>query len=63
MSDGGKGDSMRPTDKKAFDDGMDRIFGVKKPWYIKRNEEVERCAFCGEINVPGHNCQVPMTYV
>lgn len=26
----GKGDKMRPTDWKAYRDGMDRIFGKKK---------------------------------
>ena len=30
MSDGGKGDKQRPTDKKKFDEGWDRIFGKKK---------------------------------
>lgn len=29
MSDGGKGSKQRPTDKKKFDDGWDRIFGKK----------------------------------
>lgn len=27
---GGKGSSPRPTDKKKFDEGWDRIFGKKK---------------------------------
>jgi hypothetical protein len=27
----GKGDTMRPTDKDAFDKGFDAIFGDKKP--------------------------------
>lgn len=26
----GKGDNRRPEDKKAFDEGYDRIFGKKK---------------------------------
>ena len=30
MSNGGKGDKQRPTDKQKFDDGWDRIFGKKK---------------------------------
>ena len=30
MSDGGKGDKQRPTDKQKFDNGWDRIFGKKK---------------------------------
>ena len=30
MSDGGKGDKQRPTDKKKFDDGWERTFGKKK---------------------------------
>jgi hypothetical protein len=30
MSDGGKGDKQRPTDKEKFDNGWDRIFGKKK---------------------------------
>lgn len=38
MSDGGKGDSMRPTDKRAFDDGMERIFGKRPPWYVTREQ-------------------------
>jgi len=25
----GKGDTYRPTDKKKFDEGMDRVFGDK----------------------------------
>lgn len=29
MSDGGKGSQQRPTDKKKFDEGYDRIFGNK----------------------------------
>jgi hypothetical protein len=31
MSDGGKGSTQRPTDKKKFDEGWDRIFGKKPP--------------------------------
>ncbi len=31
MSDGGKGDKQRPTDKKKYDDNFDKIFGKKKP--------------------------------
>lgn len=31
MSDGGKGDKQRPTDKKKFDENYDAIFGKKKP--------------------------------
>jgi uncharacterized protein with von Willebrand factor type A (vWA) domain len=27
----GKGDNRRPEDKKAFDEGYDRIFGKKRP--------------------------------
>ena len=27
---GGKGDKQRPTDKKKFDEGYERIFGDKK---------------------------------
>ena len=30
MSDGGKGSQQRPTDKKKFDEGYDRIFGKKE---------------------------------
>ena len=30
MSDGGKGDKQRPTDKKKFDENFDRIFGKKE---------------------------------
>jgi len=30
MSDGGKGSSQRPTDKKKYDDNYDKIFGKKK---------------------------------
>ena len=39
MSDGGKGDTQRPTDKKAFDENLEKIFGVKVPWYVKRDRE------------------------
>lgn len=60
MSHGGKGDTQRPTDKQAFDEGIDRIFGVKKPWYLKRDESKPRCPFCGEEETAEHNCQVPM---
>jgi hypothetical protein len=38
MSDGGKGDAMRPTDRAAFSAGIERTFGVKKPWYVRRDE-------------------------
>lgn len=31
MSDGGKGDKQRPTDKKKYDENFDKIFGKKKP--------------------------------
>ena len=30
MGDGGKGSQQRPTDKKKFDEGYERIFGDKK---------------------------------
>jgi hypothetical protein len=30
MSDGGKGSQQRPTDKKKFDEGYEKIFGDKK---------------------------------
>ena len=30
VSDGGKGSHQRPTDKKKFDEGYERIFGDKK---------------------------------
>lgn len=30
MGDGGKGSQQRPTDKKKFDEGYERIFGNKK---------------------------------
>ena len=30
MGDGGKGSQQRPTNKKKFDEGYDRIFGKKK---------------------------------
>lgn len=30
VSDGGKGSQQRPTDKKKFDEGYERIFGDKK---------------------------------
>jgi hypothetical protein len=30
MSDGGKGSSQRPTDKKKYDENYDKIFGKKK---------------------------------
>lgn len=39
MSDGGKGDTQRPTDKKAYDESHERIFGVKIPWYQRRDNE------------------------
>ena len=61
MSDGGKGDSMRPTDKRAFDEGMDRIFGKRPPWYVTREQRNKKlCPFCGEEETAEHNCQVPM---
>ena len=34
MGDGGKGSLQRPTNKKKFDEGYDRIFGNKK---VKEN--------------------------
>jgi hypothetical protein len=42
MSDGGKGDTQRPTDKKAYDEGHDRIFGEKLPWYKRRDNEQQQ---------------------
>ena len=51
MSHGGKGDAMRPTDRQAFDAGIDRTFGVKKPWYVLRDEaraaQPPDCPHCG----------------
>lgn len=38
MSHGGKGDTQRPTDKRAFDEGIDRIFGKRPPWYVTREQ-------------------------
>ena len=34
----GKGDSMRPTDKRAFDEGLERIFGKRPSWYVTRDQ-------------------------
>ena len=42
MSDGGKGDTQRPTDKKAYDNGHDRIFGQREPWYVRRDREQQQ---------------------
>lgn len=39
MSDGGKGDTQRPTDHAAFSENLEKIFGVKVPWYIKRDQQ------------------------
>lgn len=30
MSDGGKGSTQRPTDRKKFEENFERIFGDKK---------------------------------
>jgi len=30
MSDGGKGSTQRPTDRKKFEDNFERIFGKKE---------------------------------
>ena len=38
MGDGGKGDTQRPTDAKAFGENLEKVFGVKVPWYIKRDQ-------------------------
>ena len=38
MSDGGKGDKQRPTDKQKFDNGWDRIFGKKKEQPKEENQ-------------------------
>ncbi len=45
MSDGGKGDAPRKQqDKKAYDDGWDRIFGNKKEKPIKEEPlEKDEC--------------------
>jgi len=37
VSDGGKGSQQRPTDKKKFDEGYERIFGDKK---VKENGKI-----------------------
>ena len=38
MSDGGKGSLQRPTNKKKFDEGYERIFGSKKKEEKKENK-------------------------
>jgi hypothetical protein len=38
MSDGGKGDSQRPTNIKAYDEGHTRIFGESRLEKKKREE-------------------------
>jgi len=35
MREAGKGDNRRPEDKKAFDEGYDRIFGKKQKPTVK----------------------------
>lgn len=39
MSDGGKGSLQRPTNKKKFDEGYDRIFGNKKDEENKKKDD------------------------
>lgn len=48
MSDGGKGDTYRPTDKQKFDEGYDRIFG-KKP-------VTPACPLCGQPHDKNQEC-------
>jgi len=38
---------------------LERVFGVKKPWYILRDEQQSKCPFCGEPEVSMHDCQTP----
>lgn len=42
MSDGGKGDGTRPTDHKAFSENLEKVFGVKVPWYVRRDREQQQ---------------------
>lgn len=38
----GKGDNRRPEDKKAFDEGYDRIFGKKPAKEVSNEERIEQ---------------------
>jgi hypothetical protein len=55
MSDGGKGDAMRPTDRAAFNAGIERTFGVKKPWYVRRDESQPKQDM-PKIGCVNHDC-------
>jgi hypothetical protein len=48
MSDGGKGDTYRPTDKQKFDQGYDRIFG--------RKDKTPVCPLCGQAHDKNKEC-------
>jgi hypothetical protein len=37
MSDGGKGDTQRPTNHNAYTEAHERIFGKRPPWYVQRD--------------------------
>jgi hypothetical protein len=44
----GKGDSPRRVNKKKFDENFDDIFGPRKPWWDKEEEERKCCNIdCG----------------
>lgn len=50
MSDGGKGDTQRPTDAKAFGENLEKVFGVKVPWYVRRDREQQQQQQKGQTN-------------
>lgn len=60
MSDGGKGDSTRPTDHKAFSENLEKVFGVKVPWYVRRDREQQAkkqgCEYCNHPMYAGTKC-------
>ena len=55
MSDGGKGDTYRPTDPNKWSSGYDRIFGNKK-MQIRVQENPEEFGSCGCGRSPTGKC-------
>lgn len=38
----GKGPLPRPTNKQAQQEGYERIFGKKEPWWVRRDREAKQ---------------------
>lgn len=57
----GKGDTMRPTNHKAFSEGIERIFGKREvdedePEELEEDDTCSWCNGCGEGMYDGTAC-------